>query len=831
MGRVMTKVRHYRPFCVANGDAFRSLCSAPQHSIDDPHPGYASNFGGSLKAHLLILTLLSPALVQAQDGGYGDTVMAGISNHGKNPTDPYVAAGDRGYLIGTQDGNFPDMGGHVPGEMGGLWIHPIKLIDGFQASVRDTATGQQQVLSKAAEFINYPYGNRFKYREVLDSLEVERFQFSPDGQPGVVVQYTFSNTSGRPRKLHFQLLVKTDLLPVWLSEKIGITDAPDTVIWQPATRRFLARDTRHRWFAVWGATTAAGAERVSRPPSPQSTGGMGVSAASSYTIPVAPHASSTLTFVFAGSTRSSAAAGNSFAYLARHHASLLERKRAHYASLINRARIRIPDPRLQEVYNWVRIDAEWLVREVPGIGRGISGGLMEYPWWFGTDGTYSGQALLATGNVDLVKQTLRLLRGQSAKFNRNGRIIHEVTTYGALSNPGNTQETAQFILAAGKAVQWTGDLAFAREMYPAMKQGLRWLLGDMDQNRNLFPAGYGITEILGLNAEVIDVAVYTQQALLATAEVAGVLGKKEDAARYRRLASELEQRINNRFWLEAEGSYADFYGTRAQAISTAEGAAKQIGLKGNDQLTARDRELIEEYQQLRSKFAAMPDTTRGWITNKNWVVATPMEMGIAPRARAIAVLDRIRKNDLGEYGPFLSAVERQAMMTISTGVLAVSEAKYGRTDEALRYMDKIVQTFNRKLPGSISEMMPDYGCFVIAWTMYGIVIPLVEHVFGVAPDAVTRTVVFEPHLPSGWEDISIEDLPVGNNLISLARARTNKGVEYRIDSKESGWRFVLREKTVPDARYYLNGKPVTADSAGIRMSGRKNRVVRVSGER
>ena len=46
---------------------------------------------------------------------------------------PYVTAGDRAYLIGTQDGNFPDMGGHVPGEMGGLWLHPIKLIDGFWA--------------------------------------------------------------------------------------------------------------------------------------------------------------------------------------------------------------------------------------------------------------------------------------------------------------------------------------------------------------------------------------------------------------------------------------------------------------------------------------------------------------------------------------------------------------------------------------------------------------------------------------------------------------------------------------------------------------------------
>ena len=56
-----------------------------------------------------------------------------------------------------------------------------------------------------------------------------------------------------------------------------------------------------------------------------------------------------------------------------------------------------------------------------------------------------------------------------------------------------------------------------------MKLGLRWLLTDMDQNHNLFPEGYGIMEVSGLNAELIDVAVYTQQALEATARIARVL--------------------------------------------------------------------------------------------------------------------------------------------------------------------------------------------------------------------------------------------------------------------------------------------------------------------
>jgi glycogen debranching enzyme len=486
--------------------------------------------------------------------------------------------------------------------------------------------------------------------------------------------------------------------------------------------------------------------------------------------------------------------------------------------------VKIPDQRLQEVYNWVRVNAEWLVRDVPGIGRGLGAGLMEYPWWFGTE-TYSLQALMATGEFDLPKQTLRLLRDQSVKANGNGRILHEITTNGAVSNPGNTQETAQFILTVGRLFEWTGDLAFARDMYPAMKMGIDWLLTDMDQNRNLFPEGYGIMEVYGLNAELIDVSVYTQQALKATAHIAGVLNEPAAAERFRQLASRLETSINERFWVGEEGSYADFYGTKAQAIGAAEGAIRQIGLKGADKLTQRDRELIEHYENVKQQFSAMPDGSRGWLTNKNWVITTPMETGIAPRARAIQLLDKIRRENVGEYGPFLSATDRQAMMTISTGVQAVSEGNYGRTDEAMWYVDRIVQTFNRITPGSITEMMPDYGCFAIAWTSYGIVVPLIQHVFGIQPDAMNKTVVLDPHLPTGWEDMSIQDLPVGTNLISFSRAQTGRGIEYGVESRENGWHFLLKGKELPEAKYYVNGKLVAFTSGGIRMSGRKNHVL------
>ena len=762
----------------------------------------------------------------------GDSVasaMAGLSNGGRTSSKPYVTAGTRTYLIGTQDGNFPDMGQHLPGEMGGAWLHPIKLIDGFRATVTDRATNRDIPLSAGTDFVTYPYGNRFTYALAADSLEIERFEFSPDGRQGLIVRYEFRNAARRTRHLSFQWSVKTDLRPVWFSDSLGITDAGDTVAWEPDRRVFVARDSGHPWFCVWGATPSADARPVDRP-EPIATRGMGVTAASQYAVSVAPRGAATLTFVIAGSDSAREAALDTYAYLAQHHASLLAEKQARYAALLQRARVSIPDKRLQQVYDWVRVNTEWLDREVPGIGRGLGGGLMEYPWWFGTDASYSLQALASTGSTELAKATLRLLRDESLKANGNGRIVHEVTTNGGVVNPGNTQETAQFIAMVGTLVAWTGDLAFAREMYPSMRLGLRWLLGDMDRNRNLFPEGYGIMEVSGLNAELIDVAVYTEQALEATARVARVLGKPAAAAGYERQAAALKARINDRFWAEDDGSYADFYGTRAQAMSAADGAIRQIRLKGDSALTARDHELIAHYEGLRQRFAALPDGSRGWLTNKNWVIATPMETGIAPRERAVRLLAKIRRENVGEYGPFLSAVERQAMMTIATGVQAVAEARYGRIDESLWYVNRIVETFGRTLPGSVSEMMPDYGCFTIGWTSYGVVVPLIQHVFGIRPDAVHRTVVFDPQVPSGWEDMSIADLPVGTNVISFARARTGEGVEYRIEARDDGWTFVLKGKAEPGARYSVNGKPVSFTPGGVRLTGRTNRVLVVPHE-
>jgi hypothetical protein len=71
----------------------------------------------------------------------------------------------------------------------------------------------------------------------------------------------------------------------------------------------------------------------------------------------------------------------------------------------------------------------------------------------------------------------------------------------------------------------------------------------------------------------------------------------------------------------------------------------------------------------------------------------------------------------------------------------------------------------------------------------------------------------------------IDDLPVGGNTLSFSRKKTGEGIEYLVEAREDGWTFVLKQEASPGARYFVNGKPASLTSSGIRLNGRTNRVL------
>jgi glycogen debranching enzyme len=777
-----------------------------------------------IMASAMFLIYVQYAAAQSSDS-YMSRIMAGISNNGRTNDKEYLAAGDRAYIVGTQDGNFPDLGSHVKGEMGGLWIPPLKLIDGFWLKLSDRDTKEEAWLKEAKEFINYPYGNKFVYAPVLNGIEVERLQFCPQGKEGFVIQYQLKNTSGEVRRMHLEFVVKTDLSPVWFSKENGIIDAPDNICWMEDKKLFTANDTKNPWFAVWGSSLEV-INHHTGAVAPVETMGLGKAASSTYHVEIKPHETITVVFVVSGSNKSLETAQKNYETILKNQGHLLSEKKQHYAAIIQRARVEITDKQLEQAYTWGKLNTEWLVSELPGIGRFLGAGAVEYPWLFGCDNTYASQGVVASGDPELAKSTLRTLEKVSEKTNGNGRIIHEMSSNGFVYNKGNVQETPHFAVAVWKVFDWTGDKQFLAEMYPYIRKGIHWLLTENDQNKNMFPEGNGIMEVRGLNAELIDVAVYTQQALEDASKMAAIFNEKDLQHEYAQKAAVLKDKINTEFWDDTTGSYCDFYGTKEQALSVAKGALEQLQLGlSNTNDSAHLLENKRFYDRLIQEISALPTgTEKGWFTNKNWVISTPAEMQIAPQDKAIRLLNKVRTEDCGEYGPYLSAVERRYMMTISTGVQAMAECAYDHTDEAMWYVDKIVQTLNRALPGSVSEMMPDYGCPVQAWTIYGLATPLVTHILGIHPDAYNKSIIISPHLPTGWDNAAMYDLPVGNDTISLAIKRNGSNTTYSLTSLAPGWTYTLKIKGLAGNKYKLNGKVFTAVTDEIELKGRLNQV-------
>lgn len=765
---------------------------------------------------------------------YTKQILNGLSNSEKLSSKPCYTPGNRTYIIGTQDGNFPDMGGHVAGEMGGIWLHPIKLLDGFWLKLNDD-NNNSVWLDKAESYTTYPYASKFTYSPVLDGIKVERLQFCPEGKEGIVVLYTIKNNSSQKKNIELTFTAKTDISPVWYSKENGIIDADDQIKWNNTKSLFTANDTKHTWFAVWSSTTNV-LQSEENAQTPIATKGLGKSGSISSKIVLKKNESKTIAYIVCGSNKNIDNAFISYNDIKKNYNNYLIEKQKLYDSVINRTRISIPDKKLEQVYNWTKINTQWLVMNLPGYGNFLGAGLIEYPWLFGGDNSYAQQGVVATGDFDLAKSTLTILKNVSEKVNKNGRIIHEMSSNGFVFNKGNTQETGHFIVAAWNIFQWTGDINYLKNLYPYIKKGINWLLIDKDSNHNMFPEGYGLVEISGLDAELIDCAVYTQQALYVTSQMAQLFNEPDLQKDYANKANKLKDKINTLFWDNDYGTYTDFYGTRDQAISGTEGSIRQItnmpfygdqAISGREGDNEKRKNIIAYYKNLIEQIKQYPEgTSKGWLINKNFVNIIPVEVGIAPQDKAIAALNKVRNEHCGEYGPYLSAVEKASIMTISTGVQAVAECTYNRTDEALWYLNKIVNTFGLIIPGSITEVMPDYGTPAQAWTIYAIAVPLITHIYGVKPDAYNKKVTFAPHLPTSWDKISISNLKVGSNNIEFKiNTKNNKGTSYTIVSKEDGWNLSLNLKGITGKKYEINGKILTASSDELSFKGKNNQII------
>ncbi len=718
--------------------------------------------------------------------------MESISGTDAYRASPYVTAGDRLYVVGQQDGTFPDLGWHIPGEMGGIWAHPIKLLDGYKLHI---STDQQTYCTvPARSFTNYPVGSVLSYEIPTANIRWDQLQFIPDGIPGMVVEYRITNGGPQSLTLGLSFQAAVDLRPAWLGERTGMNDAPDEMVSEPGDSLLLVRDSANPWLA--GILTNAPETRQLADPAcerPTVITGQGLTASLASRLTLGPGETKEIRYVLAGVDGTATEMASILQDLLAEAPQLLNERIDRYQAITASAQIDVPDPALEEVYRWTKYNTDWLRFEIPGRGTGIAAGIPDYPWWFGCDQTYTVRGLLPAGMPELAHDVLETLLELSDSTNGNGRIIHEASTNGAVYNPGNLNETPHFISTCWDYFTWTADTTFLAKAYPYCQKGISWL-AEQDKDGNGYPDGHGMMEIRGMDAEMIDVIAYTAEAYAAMSQIGRVMGDLDLAVDWERRAKTLTRQIEDDWWVASAKSYADFRSPPAKARQLLDDAKVRADTL-NKPWSVRELEAVS----IGTGASPLP-----YAFYHNWVVNTPLELGIADSLRALQALQTARKY-INPFGTYVTGIDRKAarddpdgfaslkseesfnytgaVMTLPTGVQAIAEAQYGRIDTAYDYLQRLIRSFSYAAPGSMYEVSPDYGMLVQAWNIYAIARPLIVHFLGIQPRAHERTIRIHPQLPSAWEQAGIMELPIGQNVLNLGLSDR----EWTASLSEPGW--------------------------------------------
>lgn len=676
-----------------------------------------------------------------------------------NLNQPYVVSSNKIYAIGAQNGTFPKMGTHVPGEMGGIITQPIKILDGYRARI--ISDGHIIELSEAQSFTMKENQAEFFYE--TEGIKVWRKEQCFYDERIMEVAYRVESRKDITLEVEFDI----HIMGCWTREYVQ-KECESIVIYESDKNGFVYKNTSEPWFAGVFSTTAQNVTKEG------GTGNIGKFSESQV------QKKDEVAFYILSSTSSAREIIDQFSQITVKRQSMMETNRERIDRILSCSQLSTNEPVFDQTFEWMKINYEMLVQKIEGIGEGYTAGYPEYPWFFGCDTFFGIHGTLAAGQHEMSKKTIELLYEISKVSNKDsGRVIHELSPFQIVYNYGNTQETPHFIIAVWETFSWTGDMVFLKKLYPYCQKGMKWLREEKMEPSTHLPIGYGITEVEGLDTRVVDSAVITYSAYKAMAKICNVMGEQSEADAYTEWAKELKTSINTYFFMEDPCMFADAVFTR-----------EELEERKNDMIhSSKNTESQVEYlKSYINGLLATEESELIQVLMKNSIVLTPLLEDILPEDLSKKAVEAILKDSfINEYGLKLSGMPSKdsdkgddlysmnKAMSMGTGKLVKILAKHGMADKAWEIMMNMVNTIMEGMPGTISEVLPDTGCFMQFWSGYGVHYAFVSEILGIQPDAYRKTIVIKPNLPKALTFVTLKNLKVGMDTFSFSFTK-EKGV-------------------------------------------------------
>ena len=417
------------------------------------------------------------------------------------------------------------------------------------------------------------------------------------------------------------------------------------------------------------------------------------------------------------------------------------------------------------------------------------------PWFvapFGRDSLLAALQMLPY-EPDVARGTLRFLARHQGRTHdafteeAPGRILHEYRRgemaacreIAFIPYYGSVDATPLFAMLTAEYLRWTGDHAFALELWPALERALHWMIGETGDGYLAYqcraPLGLAnqgwkdshdaIMHASGDEAvapiAVVEAQGYAYAALLGGAEVADALERPEPAAMLRARAEALRERFERDFWQDDLGFYAlalDRDGAPCRVVTTNPGHCLWTGC------------VSPARAALVARHAMADDVFSGW--------------GL----RTLRVGERL-------FNPM--SYHNGSVWPHDTAIVAAGLRRYGHRREFLRLATALFEAARHYEQMRLPELfcgfarVPDVGptrypvaCSPQAWAA-GVPFMLLGSMLGLAPDArANRLRLVDPVLPDWLDWVELRGLRVRDSRFDLRVSRTHDRASVDLLARE-----------------------------------------------
>jgi len=760
---------------------------------------YRSNCFFSVAATLITALLFEPSFaIQAQSPSPTFTSIPAIAfdNAGPvirahaEPEKPFTVAGERGVLVGQQDGGFE------------AWLLPVKLLSHLtiEANV-EGYTVPIEVNRQAAEIEVGPDRTIITYAHI--GFTVRQIMFSPgDAVPGTgpVVLFEFDCVRGTDFTFRFT----PELRWMWPERNAGVPGME----WVAGPNASPNAKEPGPSGSISGTPTSGQGYYVLHSDYPDLAGAVTIPGAQpgilapyqerpqvhpvelKLHIDPARDRGRLFPLLMAVGTDMASATNSALASsLAELNASIEARYKAHaekYKKLLaNSVSIETPDKALNEAFQWAVISIEQLrthVPEAPGndqkagetalvAGYYASGDSARpgFGWFFGRDALYTLYAVNGYGDFALSKSELEFLIRRQRD---DGKIMHEYSQTAARIDwkafpymYAAADATPLFLLAVADYVKSSGDVAFLTAHREAIEKAWTFETTHDTDGDGIYDNSQGTGWVeswpSGMPHQEIYLALLDQQASRAMAEIEGLLKdtSKTEAAKQR--AETLAKTINSEYTDKEKGCYA-FSRNKDGSLDRTRTVYPALDWWSGKPILAQPEGCL-------SQFASHS-------LNTDWGL------------RDVA-------NDEKLYDGM--SYHQGSVWPLFTGWAALAEYRGGQPLAGYQMlMENANLTWAQDL-GADTELLS--GDFFVPfgrstshqlWSSAMVITPTLRGLFGIDIDAQTKTITVNPHLPAGWDVASVRNLQLPGGSASLVFRRTNGGLETQLTfTGEGDWRL------------------------------------------